>query len=155
MSTALSKSLVVQGSKYTDQDRQYVALLFVTYGNLQKVSDLSGIARTTLHYWKQSDWWNDLINYVRLEKKEELNANYQRLLDKTVKVIEKQLDTDEVKAMDAAKIHGIMFDKRQILNHMPTSISSTSNISDLAKQFDDYLASKTIEAERVIDDKKD
>ena len=147
MSATLSKSLVVQGSRYTDEDRQYVVLLFLTYGNLQKVSDISGIARTTLHYWKQSVWWNDLIDYVRLEKQDELNANYQRLLDKTVKVIEKQLDSDEVKAMDAAKIHGIMFDKRQILNHRPTSISSTSNISDLAKQFDEYLNSKTIQAE--------
>lgn len=46
------------GSQYTDNDRRAAAANYVVLGNMTKVSELTGIAQTTLSEWKnKTDWW--------------------------------------------------------------------------------------------------
>ena len=151
MAVAENKQLIVtrKGSYYTQEDKQFAALMYLQYGNMVKVSALTGIPQTTLSDWNRRDWWENLVALVRTEKKDELNANLTRLIDKSVQVIEKQLENNQVKAIDAAKIMGISFDKRQILNHEPTSITSSSKISDLQQQFETYMKAKDITADVI------
>ena len=136
-------------SSYTAQDKEYAAIVFLMYGSIQKVSKITGIPDRTLYQWSKKEWWENLVAAIREQNSEELNANFSRLITKSVKVIENQLDKGEVKALDAAKIMGISFDKRQILNHKPTTITSTTKISDLQQQFEDYLKAKDITADVV------
>ena len=151
MAVAENKQLIVtrKGSYYTQEDKQFAALMYLQYGNMVKVSSVTQIPQTTLSGWIKTDWWENLLVIVRAEKKDELNANLTRLIDKSVQVIEKQLENNEVKAIDAAKIMGISFDKRQILNHEPTSITSSSKISDLQQQFETYMKAKDITADVI------
>lgn len=152
MSTAQANRIVRQ---YGDDQRKQAVYLYLVMGNIQKVSTTIDIPVRTLHDWKNTAWWNDLLTEYRVEKKEQLNSDLTRLIDISVDSIEKAYKHQEVKPKEAATILGICFDKRQILNHQPTNITSTTKISDLAKQFDEYLNSKTIEAERVIDNQGD
>ena len=141
-----------RGSYYTNEEKQFAAAIYLQYGNLVKVSSIVNIPHRTLADWTKTEWWENLVAIVRTEKKAELNANLTRLIDKSVQVIEKQLENNEVKAIDAAKIMGISFDKRQILNHEPTSITSSSKISDLQQQFETYMRAKDITADVVKTD---
>lgn len=135
-----------RGSQYSNQDKFKAALFYTLYGNIRRVSELLSVPERTIYDWYKSEWWEKLTKIIREENKTELNANYSRLLDKTIQHIEKQIDNQEVKALDLAKIHGIMFDKRQILNNMPTSISGkTKEISDLAAEFNRFVQAKTID----------
>lgn len=136
------------GSKYTHQDRYQAAVYYIAHGNSRKVSELTGIPRNTVLEWFKSDWWNQLTTRLREEKSSEFNAGFSRLIEKSIEEIEKQLDNQEVKAMDAAKIMGIAFDKRQILNNLPTSISGKAKgINDLAEEFERYVSAKEVQGE--------
>ena len=49
-------NLVKKGSKYTDQQRMEVAVLYAISGNAKKVAKATGIPRTTIVGWKKSEW---------------------------------------------------------------------------------------------------
>ena len=141
-----------RGSYYTNEEKQHAAFMYLQYGNTVKVAAVTGIPQSTIADWVKRPWWQELITIVRQENKDELNGIYTRLLKKSADLIENQLNKGDLKALDAAKIHGIMFDKRQILNHEPTSITSSSKISDLQQQFETYMRAKDITADVVKTD---
>jgi hypothetical protein len=144
------------GSRYNYQDRYQAAVYMVIYGNTKKVAELTGIPRNTLLCWLKYEWWEKLINKLHEERSQEFKAAFSRLIDKSIKEIEKQLDNQEVKALDAAKIMGIAFDKRQIMNNLPTSIQGKSvQISDLAAEFERFTNAKQINQDEIEVSKTD
>ncbi len=131
-------------------------MLFLTFGNVTKTAEAANIPQRTLYDWTKTEWWAELITRFREEKKHELDANLSRIVNKCTQTIENKLENDEVSARDAAMIMGITFDKRQVLNNQPTSISGKSiDISALQGKFEEFLQTKTIEGERVDSDVKD
>jgi len=142
------QGVTYNGSKYTDDQRLQAAIAYMTLGNLKKTSEAVGIPDRTLLDWKKTEWWHDLITRLHDEKKEEFNANFTRIVESCSQTIEKQLEIGEVSARDAAMIMGITFDKRQILNLQPTTISGKSiDISKLQGDFERFLAAKEINSE--------
>ena len=142
------KGITYSGSKYSNEQRTHAALVYLTYGNLNKTSRAVNIPQRTLEDWTKTEWWRELTTKLREEKKDEFDAGFTRIIDKTIKTIENQLDSGEVKARDAATIMGITFDKRQVLNNQPTSITGKSqDISKLQAQFEEYLQAKEIDVE--------
>lgn len=140
-----------QGSSWDTETKINVCFNYLVHGNTRKVSEMSGVPQNTILYWKQSEWWQELSNKLWEENKEELNAGYSRILSRTIERIEEKIEEPEIKAVDLAKVHGILFDKRQILNNQPTSIKSgvdNEQLKDLKRQFE-ALAGKTIEGDRV------
>lgn len=136
------------GSKYSNEERAKAVYAYVATGTLKRTSLVVSIPVPTLQDWRSKAWWAELITRVHEEKKEEYNSGFSRIIEKSMQAIEKQLDSGEVKARDAATIMGISFDKRQILNLQPTSITAKStDINGLQAQFEDYLKAKTIEAD--------
>ena len=143
-------ALSYTGSQYTDEQRYHAALTFLTLGNIKKVSEAVNIPQRTLYDWSKTTWWDELTTRFRAERTEEFDAGFSRIIEKSMQAIEKQLDSGEVKARDAATIMGISFDKRQILNLQPTSITvKATDISNLQAQFEQYLQAKQIEADVV------
>lgn len=141
-----------QGSRYTYQERYQAAVYYLVYGNSKKVSQLTGISISTLCTWFQSTWWQQLTDKLKIEKRAQFQAGFTRLIDKSIDEIEKQLDNQEVKALDAAKIMGIAFDKRQLLNHEPTSIQGkSSTINDLQHEFERFINAKDITLDTAKD----
>ncbi|VUX56307.1 protein of unknown function [uncultured Woeseiaceae bacterium] len=49
-------NFVKTGSKYSDQQRMEVAVLYAISGNAKKVAKSTGIPRTTIIGWKKADW---------------------------------------------------------------------------------------------------
>lgn len=142
----------VSGSRYTHQERYQAAIYYIGYGNSKKVSELTGIPRNTVLSWFKTDWWQQLVTRLCEEKQQEFNAGFSRLIEKSIDTIENQLDNQEVKAMDAAKIMGIAFDKRQILNNRPTSIQGkATSINDLQNEFERFISAKEIKLETEKD----
>lgn len=141
----------VNGSKYNKMDREQAVMLYVMFGSINKVSEISNIPAPTLYAWVKTQWWQDITIKVETEKKQELNSNLTRIIDKSLQNIEKSLEFNDIKPKDAATIMGICFDKRQILNMKPTNITTSFKINDLAQQFKDYIAGKTIEGETTKD----
>ena len=136
-------------SKYTDTEKLNAAVIYLSFGNLNKTAQATNIPQRTLYDWSKSDWWDKLCTRIRQEKRTEFDAGFTRIIDKAINHIENQLDSGNVSARDAATIMGITFDKRQVLNMQPTSITKSLNINDLHEQFERFMNAKTIDSELV------
>ena len=72
--------LVKSGSKYSDQQRMEVAVLYAISGNAKKVAKATGIPRTTIVGWKKQEWWQDAVTSIQSEKADEHRAKYSELV---------------------------------------------------------------------------
>lgn len=141
----LDSNSAYMGSQYTDDVRVNCAIVWLTYGNVSKTAEATGISRQTIGDWQKKDWWIDLVSKIRQEKKQEFDSGFSRIIEKSMKSIESQLDADTVSARDAATIMGITFDKRQVLNNRPTNISGKAlDINKLQGEFSKFMEDRIV-----------
>ena len=132
--------LVKTGSKYSDQQRMEVVVLYAISGNAKKVAKDTGIPRTTIVGWKKTEWWQDAVTSVRSEKADEHRAKYSELVDKAQQVALEKLP--EASAAQANLIACQATDKIRLHDGMPTEITGKAeSLSALAKQFDQLAQS--------------
>jgi len=142
----------VKGSQYSPEDRLQAATLYVISGNMRKVSQETGIAEGTLSEWKnKSEWWQELVEVIRTEKSDIIDAGYQEIVIKGVAAQIDRIDNGDyvqdkegiisrvpVKLRDLTVATGIGLDKLRLIRNMPTSISSNasteSRLNQLAEQ---------------------
>ena len=95
--------MIRQGSKYTDEDRQRVAMEFFVTGNMTRVAENTGIPRTTLIDWKKTEWWDELAVKLRQEKGEELDANLTKLIDSAFEQAQDRVDNGDFRLVKTKK----------------------------------------------------
>lgn len=152
-------------SQYTDVDRREAMSHYVLLGNAKKVSELTNIPHRTIADWTKSEWGMELLAQIRIEKSDEIDASISTTLENASKQLLDRIEKgDEVlgkdgeklrlgmKGRDLATVFGIMFDKRQIIRNLPTSIkaeSTDSRLNQLADKVRELQAggSKVIEHE--------
>ncbi len=127
-------NLVMTGSKYTDQQRMEVVVLYAISGNAKKVAKATGIPRTTIVGWKKAEWWQDAVTSVRSEKADEHRAKYSELVDKAQQVALEKLP--EASAAQANLIACQATDKIRLHDGMPTEITGQAeSMNSLAAEF--------------------
>ena len=145
--------LVGQGSRYSDQDRREAVIQYAIHGSLQKVSDITGIPRTTLIGWKQheSGYWQTLLDEVRQQTEDEIEAFHTRIIKRASEEVLDRLEHGDYKltkdgdtvrvpvaARDAATIGAISYDKRRLSLGLATNITDrSSTIDTLIKRFEE------------------
>ncbi len=140
---------VAKGSKYSDQQRMEVVVLYAISGNAKKVAKDTGIPRTTIVGWKKAEWWQDAVTSVRSEKADEHRALYSELVDKAQQVALEKLP--EASARDAMIIAATGTDKIRLHDGMPTSINGKSeDIQALTKLFKDISTQWDEKQARVV-----
>ena len=117
--------LVAKGSKYSEQKRMEVAVLYAISGNAKQVARDTGIPRTTIVGWKKTDWWEDAVRTIRSEKADEHRAMYSELVSKAQQVTLEKLP--EASAAQAHLIACQAIDKVRLLDGMPTEIADRSS----------------------------
>ena len=141
--------MVRQGSKYTDEDRQRVALEFLITGNMKRVAENTGIPRTTIVGWKKTEWWDELVVNLRHEKGEELDANLTKLIDSAFDQAQDRVDNGDYRVnkdgelirvpmggRDLVIAGATVYDKQRLHRSQPTSIQGDSkSMAELAEQF--------------------
>ena len=133
---------VKTGSKYSDQQRMEVAVLYAIHGNMKKVARQSGIPRTTIISWQKQDWWDELISQVRSAKVDEHRAMYSQLVDAAQAQALAKLP--EATAAQSMVIAGIATDKLYRADNLPGTLTGSAvSIDDLAKEFN-KLANKNV-----------
>jgi len=126
--------LVKTGSKYSDQQRMEVVVLYAISGNAKKVAKATGIPRTTIVGWKKAEWWQDAVTSIRSEKADEHRAKYSELVDKAQKVALEKLP--EATAAQANLIACQATDKIRLHDGMPTEITGKAeSMNSLAQEF--------------------
>lgn len=135
------KTLVQGRSQYSDEDRRSAVIEYFVHGVMTKVSDVTGIPKTTLAGWKnQSDWWHELALEVQDEVREHIHVQNLRIATKAGERVMHSLEHGDEKlvwdkkkekhvikrvkptAKDSMVIDGIAQDKAQRYLGLPTEI---------------------------------
>lgn len=140
---------VTSTPKYTREDKEKFALQWILTGNVSKAAKACGIPRETTLRWMKKAYWERLVEYVRLRHKDELEAKYEAILDKSADQIIDRIDNGDpaiirgkvvrvpVKAKDLAGVMGTTQDKLRISRNQPNniSVSATMDLRQLASNF--------------------
>ena len=54
---------------YSWEKRMDVVAKYMLLGNMRAVSEQTGVNYATLMDWKKSDWWPDMVDQIRRQKK--------------------------------------------------------------------------------------
>lgn len=161
VSTALLKSTVAknvnsrsEGGRWSWETKQEVVEKMLLLGNMELVSALTGVDRTTIASWKKQDWYVDLMASYRGDKALAVDATMARVVDKALAIVEDRLEhgdkvlnnktgeivTKPVSMKDASLVardllvrqSAIRKDEQEVTQHKET-VKETLNM--LAKEF--------------------
>lgn len=142
--------------------------LYAVYGNVEEVEKITKIPANHIRAWKQESWWIDLTRQIYVEQNENLGANINKILDKTLVHLSDRLENGDYlydqktgdfkrKPVDT-KVLTMLFDnlavQRRLNRGEPTSISKAIGVDERLKtlqdQFEKFSKSKEIEGESVV-----
>jgi len=154
------------GSQYTDDQRLAVITDYMVLGNQTRVSELHNIPKTTVHQWIRSDWGIELLEQIRTEKGEELDANLTKLIDSAFEQAQDRVDNGDYRVSKEGTLIRVpmggrdlvisgatVYDKRQLHRNQPTAIrGDNASVQALAAEFKALAQShKNIQNSVVID----
>jgi hypothetical protein len=131
-------------------------LTYLATGSEAKTAAETGIPKTTIHSWRYEPWWKELVEQIKDEKDDEINADIAKIIDKSLSTVADRLENGDfgfnqktgeifrkpVNLKDAHKVANDMIDKRNLLNGKPTSrtekIDSSTQLDFLAKKFAEF-----------------
>jgi len=123
-------------------------LEYLIKGNQAAVSRSLDIPEPTLCDWRKTDWWDELTEEFRIQKKDQIEAELTQIIEKANKETIDRLENGDVyvyqgkalrapmKGRDTATVGAIAYDKLRLSLHLPTSITGKAeSMSALAQQF--------------------
>lgn len=134
--------------QYTKEEKYEAAMHYMVTGNQTKTARELGIPQKTIQQWISRDDKDFVEAYIRASDTnlKKYDAKVSSLIDKALRVLEKKLEhPEDISAKDAALVHNMLFDKRQIARARPTQIkqTDTSQLSQLAQAFAQIAQSNT------------
>ena len=143
---------------YSDEQKEKTAAIFLAAGSLDKTCQLTGIPKTTVCQWTKTDWWDAAQARLRIEHRQRLNADISHILFSSLEHARDRLENGDVtilkdgeivrhpiKVRDLTLMAAIMFDKRQILNNSPTSIThSDTRLVGLADRLSKMVEERNV-----------
>ncbi len=150
-----------------DSKRIEVATLWAVLGNVKQVSELTEIKASTVREWSRQEWFRTLLEEIRSENDEKIDAQTTDIIDKALDSIQDRIANGDyvltkmgelkrkpIGIRDLSITAAIVIDKRQLLRGKPTSrTESVTSEQTLAKLADTFtkLTNKTKELP-VIED---
>ena len=128
--------MVPTGSKYTDEQRTQAAIQYAIQGSFAKIEQELSIPKSTVHSWKQEEWWVEIVEQVRTEKADELDGVLTQLIDNSYAHALSELEKGNVTYSQAVIGGSVAYDKQRLGRNQPTSISGKAeSMSSLANEF--------------------
>lgn len=169
-SSELYQAIANHNSTYSVDDRLNVAMLYVTEGNMKKVSSITDIPYVTLDGWKRTDWWPQALQFCHRRKDQELELRFSKVIHDSVSEVHDRVVNGDWKldktgqkirvpmsGRDLSVVMGVIHDKRQLLRGEATSLTVTKDsqadklkaLEQKFQEFSSQLKAKTIEGEVV------
>ena len=125
----------------------HAAACFMMTGTVNGAERLSGIDHRTISDWKNnSEWWPTVLQKVRKEKQDELDAKLTALIHTSTDALEDRLENgvevltkdgfkkQSMSARDIINAISTLYDKRAMLRGDPTSITQKTTSSDVLNE---------------------
>lgn len=148
---------------YNLEQKTDACALYCVYGDVDQVSEMTGIPVKFLRLWKDEPWWLEIQKKVFVEQNEKLAGRITGVLDKSLDHLVDRLDNGDYlwdvrksklvrKPVDTkvlATVFNTLVTRRQLIRGEPTSISAALGVDDrlkmLADQFEKFAAAKEVE----------
>ena len=139
--------------------------LYCVYGDVDQVSEMTGIDPKFLRQWKDEPWWSEIQKKVFVEQNEKLASRISGVLDRSLDHLVDRLDNGDYlwdvrksklvrKPVDTKVLSNLfnnLITRRQLIRGEPTSITTQVAVDDrlklLADQFQKFALAKEIEGE--------
>lgn len=137
--------------------------LYCVYGDVDQVSEMTGIDPKFIRQWKDEPWWTEIQKKVFVEQNEKLASRISGVLDKSLEHLVDRLDNGDYlwdvrksklvrKPVDTKVLSNLfnnLVTRRQLIRGEPTSISTQVAVDDrlklLATQFEKFANAKEVE----------
>jgi hypothetical protein len=142
------------GNMWPERKKAEAVKTWLATGNLTLTAAMINVPHTTLKLWRQSDWWQEMLENLREQDNIELDSKLTKILEKSMEAMEDRIKDGDyefdrktgslrrvpVKLKDVHKVTSDLIDKRQVLRKQPTSITEQQTTTDdrllkLAEQF--------------------
>jgi len=151
------KTKPYEGGHWNQKKKYECVCLWLTGIPLTQVAVEANVPVNTVREWRTMKWWNDIVDDIRSEDKQRLDAKLSNMLDKTLDEMMDRLENGEyvydqksgklkrspVKLRDTTTTFNTLMDKRQLIRKEPTKITETSStatqLANLAKQFESFV----------------
>lgn len=146
----LESRAITKHRSYTDTDHRAAVIEYLIKGNQAAVSRSLDIPEPTLCDWRKSDWWVELSEEFRTQKKDQIEAELTQIIEKANQETIDRLENGDVyvyqgkamrapmKGRDTATVGAIAFDKLRLSLNLPTSIQAQSgDMKALVNKFND------------------
>ena len=113
--------------KLSEEDKQQIVVEYYLNRSKQSVESLCkkyDITSRRLYQLVKSNNGKEILEKHIKESKSNFSKNLDIILEKTIQGLNKQLENEDIKALDYAKIFGITYDKSRLENNLSTSNNS-------------------------------
>lgn len=154
-----------KGTLWQDEKRIEVATTWLATGSWSLTSAMTGVPIGTLRFWKEADWWKDLLREIQDSENIELSGKLKKIVDKSIDVTIDRLENGDhvydakkgkmvrvpVKLRDSVRAIETMQNKRMLLAKQPTKITESrtvdARLEKLAEEFAKFSNMKIVNEE--------
>lgn len=153
---------------YNLEQKTDACALYCVYGDVDQVSEMTGIPPKAIREWKDEPWWAEIQRKVFVEQNEKLVGRINGVLDKSLEHLVDRIDNGDYlwdvrksklvrKPVDTkvlANVVNTLVTRRQLIRGEPTSISANIGVDDrlklLAAQFEKFANAKEVEHVPIV-----
>lgn len=149
-----------RNTAYDDDKRREVVALYLNYGKVKKVSEISGIPIHVIKHWVKSEWWDTVAQGVRASVESSVRAKLSAVSTFALNETLDRLEHGDVKldakgnqhrvpvgARDTMLIAAMAYDKLRLSLNLPGKITDQGLGKTLAEQLSrlsDHMNAKIV-----------
>ena len=110
--------------KLSEEDKKQIVVEYCLNRRKQTIQDLCNrfnVSETTVYNLVKSSNGKKILEQHIIESKSNFSKKLDLILDKAIEGLNNQLENEDIKAIDYAKILGITYDKSRLENNLSTS----------------------------------
>lgn len=135
------------GQWWSEAKKLETVTTYLVLGKVPLVAASTGVPEGTVRRWMIEPWWKDMVEQVRQDSDQELDAKLENRLQKVLDLVQDRLDNGDymfdpkkgvfvrrpVSLKDGWKVGRDMFDVRQILRKQKPEQVSQEGVADILK----------------------
>lgn len=79
------------GNSHSWEKRMEVVSRYMLLGNIRVVSEQTGVQYSTIVDWKKQDWWADMVDQIRRQKKTKTSESITKIVESSLDVLQDRL----------------------------------------------------------------
>lgn len=83
------------GSSHSWEKRMEVVSRYMLLGNIRVVSEQTGVQYSTIVDWKKQDWWADMVDQIRRQKKTKTSDSITKIVESSLDILHDRLENGD------------------------------------------------------------